>query len=177
MWSKGGYTDYDFLRMKQDAIQQAQEMSRRAGSGGSQPPGGKGDGFGKTAMPPPQSPPPNATETRCPRCGRIIRDGKHVYTTAQNPSGNRRAGTKGTPPPQNHPPPAYSPPPPSPFPPPQAQAYYEEPPDKAKQKLNLPFLGDIELDRDFLVIGGLLLVLLAEDGDKLLMMALVYILL
>lgn len=164
MWSKGGYTEYDFMRMKQDAIQRARDMNRRAsgGTGYRANPAAQNSTWQQSNS---VAEPPPPAETRCPRCGRLIRNGKHVYEA--------RPAARGSPP--------QSAPSASPFE--TIHTEYTPPPqdnDKkptSKSKLTLPLLGDIELDRDFLIIGGLLLVLLSEEGDQLLMLALVYIML
>ncbi len=158
MWSKGGYSEYDFIRMKQDAIRRAQEMSRRA-IGSSSSAQNSGWQTQNTDREENQS-----SETRCPRCGRIIRNGKHVYesrprsgsNTSEHQVGDRSNPSRG----------GWT----SPPPPPKRD-------DESPTKISIPMLGDIEIDRDFLIVGGLLLVLLAEDGDRLLMLALLYIML
>ncbi len=164
MWSNGGYTEYDFMRMKQDAIQRARETNRRA-SGSVTSRANHAAQNNNTQQANPQQEPPPPAESRCPRCGRIIRNGKHVYEA--------RSASHASPP--------QAPPSVNPFE--AVHTEYAPPPqDNEKKgtsatKISLPLLGDIELDRDFLIIGGLLLVLLSEEGDQLLMLALLYIML
>ncbi len=219
MWSKAGYTEYDFMRMKQEAINEAKEMQRRAAVPAA---GVSAERGGWSSGQPVQQP---VKEERCPRCGRIIRDGKHIYpqreppiapnarptgqtirqgapavprNTAQNRPNSRQGTAQRFTPnrraPQNNP--AASP---SGFgytyeqpkaeerryndTPPPKEGYAEAPPlaesndaQGFNTKINIPFLGDIDIDRDVLIIGGLLLVLLTEEGsDRMLMLALLYI--
>lgn len=155
MWSKGGYSEYDFMRMKQDAIERARQAHQRASNNGASASYGSWQRRDESVPPPPPQ-----GETRCPRCGRMLRNGQHVYEA-------RTRSAPARPEPQPSPPPKPPPPPPKHTPPEQG----------LPKKLTLPLLGEIELDRDFILIGGLLLVLLSEEGDRLLMLALVYIML
>ncbi len=163
MWSNGGYTEYDFMRMKQDAIQRAREMNRRA-SGGTGFHASPSAQNSARQQPNPVAEPPPTAETRCPKCGRILRNGKHVYEARPRGNPPQAAQPNVTPFESVHT--EYTPPP-----------QESEKPGKTASRITLPLLGDIELDRDFLIIGGLLLVLLSEDGDQLLMLALLYIML
>lgn len=169
MWNNSGYSEYDFMRMQQDAITRARDMNQRASSvdsaqQGSAPPQSSG-----WHNPNQSREEQHANETRCPRCGRIIRGGRHVYEArpAQGNAAPQNTAARGTRPHSAntaHAPPAA---------PPQQKPSADAP----AAKISIPLLGDIELDRDFLLVGGLLLVLLAEDGDRILMLALLYIML
>lgn len=225
MWSKAGYNEYDFMRMKQDAINQAKDMQRRAApSSASVSPSTEGWQNVQQAPPPPPPPPtpPNAPAQepqRCPSCGSPIIDGKHVSpqnnqpkagrgrgrpagATRQNPnrmqnkqqnvgntapqrpsSGRRNTNTRQTNPatqgrqgPINEaanaetigasiPNDEYT----------DTPKVEKKPAAPSFGKINIPILGDIDIDHDVLLIGGLLLVLITDDGDRMLMLALVYI--
>ncbi len=54
--------------------------------------------------------------------------------------------------------------------------YKPEPAKSFFSNLNIPFLGDIGADSDMALILGLVLILSAEKSDKLLLLALLYIL-
>ncbi|MFA9380161.1 MAG: hypothetical protein ACERKO_03775 [Acetanaerobacterium sp.] len=172
MWSKAGYTDYDFMRMKQDAVERARDMNRRSS-------GSFADVHQETWHSPGTS--DNGahaqTETRCPRCGRVIRDGRHIYEARPAQGASQRPFSAGHPSPRSQPQPRPAAPAP-------AKPIYSAPPEQKQApdaspasagKINIPFLGELELDRDFLLVGGLLLVLLSEENDRLLLLALVYI--
>ncbi|SDM77915.1 hypothetical protein SAMN05192585_1059 [Acetanaerobacterium elongatum] len=222
MWSKAGYNEYDFMRMKQDAINQAKEMQRRAApSTANVSPSTDGWQNVQQAQPP-ASPPPNTPAQepqRCPNCGSPIIDGKHVSSPNNQPKAGRGRGRPAATPRQNpnrmqnkpqnvgnttpqRPPsgrrntntrqanPAaqarqgplneaanaetigasstheeYT----------EASQSEQKPAAPSFGKINIPILGDIDIDRDVLLIGGLLLVLITDDGDRMLMLALVYI--
>ena len=191
MWSKPGYSEYDFMRMKQDAINHAKEMQHRAVMPSGSVNTGNSTWQGTNNKPPP----PAAAEQRCPRCGRIIRDGKHVYNesppvaatkqTVADERKNSRGFTyetaKAAPAAKRSPSilndifNQRKPPNPATKPVPPQDEDCDSP--AASSKINIPFLGDIDIDRDFLIVGGMILVLLAEGSDQMLMLALVYILL
>lgn len=217
MWSKAGYNEYDFMRMKQDAIKQAKEMQHRAvpATASVNP---SMDGW---QNPQQQAPPstPAQEQQRCPNCGSPMINGKHMNsaneqtktgrgrgrptgTPGQNtnhmqhkvpqagstapkrpPAGRRNTNTRQTNPsaqgrqgsgnePSNADAIGVTAP---------NQEHSDAPQAEKKSatqlfgKINIPILGDIDIDRDILLIGGLLLVLITEEGDRTLMLALLYI--